>query len=338
MRDVAERAGVSVTTVSHVVNKSRTVHPDTRLRVENAVQALGYQPNFLARSLRRGISHTVGIILPDNANPYFAEVVRGIEESMFAQGYSVILCNSDNDLEKEHHHTSVLIEKQVDGIIFVAAGLSTENITNLKARGIPLVLVDRYVPGVDADIIVADNHRGGWLATQHLLDLDHRVIACISGPESIEVSSDRVGGYRQAIEDAGIKFDPALVVAGDFQFQSGYLAAKVLFEHRAPPTAIFTCNDLMAIGTYRFANENGIKVPEALSIVGFDDTRLAVYSNPPLTTIRQPKQLMGVRAAQLLLERLNDGELQTRKEKMGVELVIRRSTAPHIQPPGEIIT
>lgn len=328
MREVAERAGVSVTTVSHVINNTRTVSPETRLRVQEAMQTLGYQPNVLARSLRRGITHTIGIILPDSANPYFAEVVRGIEDSSFEQGYSVILCNSDNDLDKEHHYTNVLVEKQVDGIIFVAAGLSAENIQTLQDRGIPLVLVDRFVPDVQVDNVLADNQQGGWLATRHLIELDHRAIACIAGPGGVRPSRERIDGYRQALESAEINFNPGWIVEGDFQYESGYIGAMKLFDQHPLPTAIFACNDLMAIGAYRFAHENNLRVPEQLSIIGFDDVRLAAYTNPPLTTIRQSKHKMGSRAATLLLERIANRDLEARQEVLDTQLVIRGSTAP----------
>jgi LacI family transcriptional regulator len=291
---------------------------------------LGYQPNVLARSLRRGITHTIGIILPDSANPYFAEVVRGIEDTSFEQGYSVILCNSDNDLEKEHHYTNVLVEKQVDGIIFVAAGLSAENIRALQARGVPLVLVDRLVPEVQVDNVLADNRHGGWLATRHLIELDHRAIACIAGPRGVRPSRERIDGYRQALEAAEIGFDPRWIVEGDFQYESGYVGAKKLFNQRPSPTAIFACNDLMAIGAYRFAHENNLQVPEQLSIIGFDDVCLAAYTNPPLTTIRQSKHEMGSRAATLLLERIAHQDLQARQEVLDTQLVIRGSTAAFI--------
>jgi LacI family transcriptional regulator len=338
MREVAERAGVSVTTVSHVVNNTRTVNPDTRSRVEEAMQMLGYQPNVLARSLRRGVTHTIGIILPDSANPYFAEVVRGIEDTSFAQGYSVILCNSDNDLDKEHHYTNVLVEKQVDGIIFVAAGLSAENILNLQARRVPLVLVDRNVPNVQVDEVLADNQNGGWLATRHLIDLNHRSIACIAGPTGVRLSSERVAGYRQALESADIVYDPKWVVEGDFQYQSGYAAAKYLYQNQVSPSAIFACNDLMAIGAYRFAHEKKMRVPEQLSIVGFDNVRLAAYTNPPLTTVHQSKREMGTQAAKLLLERIAQQDLEPRQVILGTELVIRGSTAAVLQPAGEMVS
>lgn len=336
MREVAERAGVSVTTVSHVINNSRPVNQHTRDRVEEAMRTLGYQPNVLARSLRRGVTHTIGIILPDSTNPYFAEVVRGIEDTSFDQGYSVILCNSDNDLDKEHHYTNVLVEKQVDGIIFVAAGLSSENINTLQARGVPLVLVDRQVPEVRVDNVLADNQHGGWLATKHLIELGHRIIGCIAGPKGVRLSSQRINGYRQAMESADISIDPYMIVEGDFQYQGGYEGAAVLFNQASPPTAIFACNDLMAIGAYRFAHENNLKIPEQLSIVGFDNVRLSAYTNPPLTTIHQSKHEMGSRAARLLIERFADQELEPRQEILATNLVIRGSTASILLPEEEV--
>ena len=327
MREVAEQAGVSVTTVSHVINNSRPVNPETKTRVEQAMQVLGYQPNVLARSLRRGKSQTIGVILPDNANPYFAEVVRGIEDTSFSNGYSVMLCNSDNDLEKEHLYTNVLIEKQVDGIIFVAAGLSEENINNLQKRGVPSVLVDRQVPGVEIDSVFADNQAGGFLAVNHLVALGHTAIACITGPRGVRSSSERIAGYRQALEAAGIHPDPGWVVEGDFQVQSGYAGAEQLLKLDNTPSAIFACNDLMAIGAYRFAREKQLRIPQDISIIGFDDIRLAEFTNPPLTTIRQSKAKMGAQAAELLLGRIANGNQSFRQEIIPVQLVVRASTA-----------
>jgi LacI family transcriptional regulator len=332
MRDVAERAGVSVTTVSHVVNNTRKVNPETKDRVEQAMLALGYRPNVLARSLRRGQSQTIGVILPDNTNPYFAEVVRGIEDSSFFQGYSIILCNSDNDLEKERLYTNVLMEKQVDGVIFVAAGLSGRNIENLAKLGVPFVLVDRRVPQIEADYVLADNQGGGFKAVNHLIGLGHRAIACLAGPEGVALSSERVEGYRQALEEAGIPFDPSWVVEGDFQYQAGYASARKLFSAQKTPTAIFACNDLMAIGIYRCAHERGMRIPGDLSIVGFDDIRLAAFTNPPLTTVKQSKHEMGSIAARLLIERMAQPNLPPRLEILETQLVVRGSTIGSLQP------
>jgi len=328
MRDVAERAGVSVTTVSHVINDTRPVSDALRERVFAAVDELGYQPNVLARSLRRGETHTIGMIVPDSANPFFAEVARGVEDTSFEQGYSVILCNSDGNLEKELLYTNVLAEKQVDGILFMAAGVSTEHIRALQERRMPLVVVDRDIPGVTVDSVLTDNARGGWMATCHLLDLGHRCIGCIAGPSDVTPSAERVTGYQQALDEGGISLDEALIVKGDFQYESGYQAMRQFLAMDDPPTAIFACNDLMAIGAIRAALELGRQVPAGLSVVGFDDVRLASFANPPLTTVVQPKYEMGVVATAMLLERMRDQDIPPRRRMLDISLLIRQSTSP----------
>jgi LacI family transcriptional regulator len=334
MRDVAERAGVSATTVSHVINGTRPVSDELRARVLAAIDELGYQPNLLARSLRRGETHTIGMIVPDSANPFFAEVARGVEDASFADSYSVIVCNSDGDLEKELLYTNVLAEKQVDGIIFVAAGVSTEHIRDLQARRMPLVVVDRDIPDVAVDSVLTDNVRGGWLATHHLLELGHRRIGCIAGPSDVTPSADRITGYLRALREAGIPVDGALIVKGDFQYESGYHAARQLLAMDDPPTAVFGCNDLMAVGAISAAVEMGRRVPADLSVVGFDDVRLASFANPALTTVAQPKYEMGVVAATMLLERIHDLGIPPRRRVLDTKLLIRQSTAPVGAPVG----
>ena len=328
MRDVAEHARVSVTTVSHVVNETRPVSDGLRERVLAAIEELDYQPNVLARSLRRGKTHTIGMIVPDSANPFFAEVARGIEDTSFENSHSLILCNSDGDLEKELLYTDVLVEKQVDGILFVAAGVSTEHINALQARRIPVVLVDRDIPDVAVDSVLTDNARGGWLATHHLIELGHRRIGCIAGPSDLTPSADRVTGYSQALAERDMSVDQALVAKGDFQYESGYQAARQLLAMDDPPTAVFACNDLMAVGVIAAAVEMGFQVPADLSVVGFDDVRLASFANPPLTTIVQPKHDMGVIAAKMLLERMRDLDMPPRRKTFDTRLLVRRSTAP----------
>jgi LacI family transcriptional regulator len=330
--DVARLAGVSRATVSYVINNriggNVRVSEETRRRVLEAVEKLGYQPNLLARSLRRGQTHTLGMIMPDSANPFFAEVARGVEDTSFEQGYSVILCNSDGDLKKELLYTKVLIEKQVDGILFVAAGMSTEHIRSLQDRHVPLVVVDRDIPGLAVDSVLTDNAHGGRLGTRHLVELGHRRIGCITGPSNITPSAERITGYHHALREAGIPADEKLVMKGDFQCESGYRAAQQLLAMDDPPTAIFACNDMMAIGTICAAQELGRWVPSALSVVGFDDVSLASFTNPPLTTIFQPKYEMGIVAATMLLERKRDLEMPPRRRTLDTSLLIRQSTAP----------
>lgn len=327
MRDVAQRAGVSVTTVSHVINNTRTVSDASRQSVLQAMEELEYRPNALARSLRRRKTNTIGMIVPDSANPFFAEIARAIEDASFAQNYSVILCNSEGDLEKQRTYTKVLVENRVAGILFLAAGLSTELVDDLCRQRVPLVVVDREVPGVEVDTVLTNHAQGGCLATQHLIDLGHRRIACITGSSEVAPSADRVIGYRATLEDNGLAFDERLVVKGDFQYRSGYEATRQLLRGEVKPTAIFACNDLMAVGCISAATELGFRIPADLSVVGFDDVRLASFTNPPLTTVAQPKVEIGRLATEMLLERMIDPDARPHFRRLDTELRIRNSTA-----------
>jgi len=209
---------------------------------------LNYRPNTLARSLRRGETHTIGLILPDSSNPYFAEIGHAIETAAFERGYSIILCNTENDQNKERLYTEVLENKQVDGVIFVAAGQQTDALRELIQNKMPVVLVDRDLPGVEVDTVFPDNLLGGRLATQYLIDSKHTRIGCIAGPSNLTPSSRRVAGYRAALTEANIPVGENLIIRGDFHPESGRLAASKLLELPNHPTAIFACNDLMAVG------------------------------------------------------------------------------------------
>ena len=327
IRDVAARAGVSSTTVSHVINDTRPVSAELRTRVDAAMAELGFQPNALARSLRRKRTHTVGMIVPDSANPFFAEVGRGIEDTSFASGYSVILCNSDGDPARELLYMDLLVQKQVDGVLLVPTGDQAELAAKLRTRNIPVVVIDRDVPEAPIDRVHIDNVAGGYLATRHLLDLGHRRIGYIGGPPHLSPVPDRSAGYRHALREAGLPVDEQLVAAGNFRDVGGYDGAQVLLALPDPPTAIFTGNDLMAIGAIAAARNAGIVVPGDLSIVGFDDIHLAGYINPPLTTVAQPKYELGVIAAQLLFARLAQPDLSPQYRLLQAQLVVRQSTA-----------
>lgn len=329
MRDVAERAGVSVTSVSHVINQTRLVSEDLRERVLTAMTELGYQPNALARSLRRKETYTIGVIMTNSADPFFAEVTRGVEDACFEQGYNIILCNSDSDLDKELFYTNELIRKRVDGILFLAAGgKSTQHIRTMQERKTPLVVVDRYIPDLAVDTVLIDNAHGGWLATHHLIELGHRRIGCITGPSDLTLSAERVTGYRRALQEAGILVEESLIVKGNFQYETGYRAVQQFLAKPTPPTAIFACNDLMAIGVINAAVKQGWQVPDRLSVIGFDDIRMAAYINPLLTTVAQPKYEMGSIATTMLLERIHNQEMAPRQKLLDTHLVVRESTAP----------
>ncbi len=323
--EVARKAGVSTTTVSHVINKTRFVSDEKRERVERVIEEMGYRPNALARSLRSGETYTIGLILPDSANPFFAEVGRSIEGAAFDAGYSVILCNTENDLEKEHTYIDVLAKKQVDGMIFVGTGEDFDSYKTLLDMHVHVVAMDRDYPDLEMDVVTSDNLQGGKLATQYLIGLGHKRIGCIAGPSKVNLSAQRVTGYIQTLEQAGLAVDQGLIVSGDFHPGSGQEAAYKLLAMQDPPTAIFACNDMMAIGVLRAGMELGRRIPQDLAVVGYDDIELASYSTPPLTTIQQPKKEMGITALQYLLGRIQAEHSSPQRASLPVSLIVRDS-------------
>jgi len=326
IKDVAERAGVSITTVSHVINGTRFVSEDLSSRVLEAMQFLNYQPNSLARSLRMGQSKTIGLIVPDNSNLFFAEIARAIEDNGFEHGYSVILCNTDDDPVKEAAYVNVLFAKQVDGVIFISSGAASESLKKLLDAKIPVVVVDREISDIQVDNVLVDNLQGGYDATHALLLSGHRRIACIAGPSDLTPSNQRLIGYYQALEEAGLTIDEKLVVRGNFHPQSGYVAGLELLKQNDRPTAIFACNDMMAFGTLRAAYELKLAIPGELAVIGFDDIELASYVIPTLTTMAQPKQQMGRMAVELILDRINGQITQSRTIVLPPQLISRRSS------------
>jgi LacI family transcriptional regulator len=328
MRDVAQMAGVSMSTVSHVVNKTRYVSPELRQRVLSAMERLDYRPNTLARSLRRGISHTIGLITPDNSNPAFAEFSRTVETVGFGAGYSVILCNSDGQLEKELAYINVLLAQQIAGIIFIAASSQSEHIALITEHDVPVVIADRQITGDDADEVLVDNYKGGCLAAEHLLGLGHQRIGCITGRPDTSPSAERVRGYRDTLEAAGLRADESLIVKGNFRYDGGADGARQLLHLERPPSAIFACNDAMAIAAMASVRQMGLSVPDDMSIVGFDDIAMASYTSPPLTTVVHPFADMARVSTELLIEKLSGSSPGSRRKiVLDVKLAIRGSTA-----------
>jgi len=325
IKQVAAHAGVSSATVSHVINGTRYVSDTVQEQVQRAMRELDYHPNALARSLRSGQTHTLGMILPDSANPFFAEVGHSIEIAAFEARYSVILCNTENDFEKESLYIDVLTNKQVDGMIFVATGERSDSLKNLVEMKIPTVVMDRDFSGLELDVVLADSFQGGVLATQHLISLGHKRIGCIAGPSSINPSSRRLAGYKQALQAANLAIEPDLIMNGDFHPESGWEIGRAMLSQRNAPTAVFASNDLMAMGVLRAATELGLHVPDDLALVGYDDIELASYTNPPLTTIKQPKVEMGLATLNFLLGRIKDKQAAPQRALLPVSLVVRGS-------------
>jgi LacI family transcriptional regulator len=325
MKQVAERAGVSTSTVSHVINQTRAVSADVRARVHAIIAELRYVPSAVARSLKSDRTRTLGLMVPDNANPCYAELIRGIEDTAFARGYHLILCNADDDQHKQVAYLRGLMEKRIDGLVLVAVEAGDELALLLREQRVPLVLVDRAVSGVAADFIETDQVTGGYVATRHLIELGHTDIGCVYGPFP---RTPRLDGYRRALLEAGIAPRPELQVRSDFTSEGGFQAFRQLLALEPRPSAIFACNDLMAIGGICAASEAGLRLPEDLSVIGHDDIAQAAYASPRLTTMAQPKYAMGERVAHMLLQRISNDELRLRQETRQATLVVRQSTAP----------
>jgi LacI family transcriptional regulator len=333
IRDVADAAGVSIATVSNVVNGTRYVTPETYGRVIQAVERLQYRASNVARGLRGGQTSLLGLVVPDIRNPFFAEVARAIEECVFGDGYNVILCNTEGDAGKERTYFEVLRASSVDGVIFIPADSSGPFAKWLIAQHVPVVIVDRDLGDDRIDTVLVDNEEGGYQATKHLLRLGHERIACLGGPASIRSSQERRLGYERALREAGIQPDQRLEPSGNFQASGGDKETVSLLAEGVPFTAIFACNDLEACGALMAIRRAGLAVPRDISIVGFDDVPFSALLHPALTTVAQPSNEIGRVASRLLLmqiDRARSGQRRRRGERvvLPTELVVRESTQP----------
>jgi LacI family transcriptional regulator len=329
IKDVAAMAGISYTTVSHVLNKTRPVSDEVRIKVEAAIAQLDYVPSAVARSLKAKATSTIGLLIPNGINPYFAELARGIEDYCERNGFCVILCNSDDNPEKQRSYLRVLLEKRVDGLIVSSVGGDTELAAGgLAAVRTPMVIVDRELDGIAADLVRIDHELGAYLATRHLLELGHRRIACICGPARTSVAALRLAGYQRAMSEAAIKVPQSWIAESDFTSPGGYAAAVGLLQ-ADPPTAIFAGNDMIGIGVLRAAAERNVRVPADLSVIGFDDIEMSRYVYPALTTVGQSILQLGETAAEVLLRRIaTQVALPAEKRIVAPSIVLRESTAP----------
>lgn len=325
IKDVAERAGVSSTTVSHTINGTRVVDPATQERVWAAVRELRYRPNSLARGLRRRQTHTIGLIIPDNANPFFADLARAIEDVGFAEGYSVILCNSDRSQEKEAAYIEVLLSKQVDGLILASTGDTHDALRQVLLAGLPIVMIPGGLPDVPVDIVMSHEEEAGATAARYLLGLGHRRIGCITGPRETSASAGRIAGFRHALTEAGIDLPSEVVVRGDFRVEGGRDGMAELLRRDLGLSAVFVANDAMAIGALSAIRSAGLQVPDDMSVIGFDGIWLGAAAVPPLTTIGHSFPKVGEAAVRLLLDRMRDSSRPPRREFLHAHLIERES-------------
>ncbi len=329
IKDVAREAGVSVGTASQALRGSAVVRETTRRRVLAVATRLRYQPSALARGLVTRRTHTVGLLISDIANPFFIRAVRAVEDGAQENGYTVILCNTDEDPAKETQYLRVLMEKRVDGIILATTAASRQTVREVRWRRIPLVLFDRALPGVAADTVTVDGVLGGRLATQNLLSLGHQRIAIIHGPLVRSTGVERLQGYRLALQAAGIRPDPALIREGNFKQDSGRALAREVLDLASPPTALFCTNNLMTVGALQTILERGLRIPADLSLIGYDDMEWWTLTHPPLTTVGQPVYELGREAMRLLLVQIGrEGRRRPQRVVLKPALILRDSCAP----------
>lgn len=326
IKDVARESGVSIATVSRVVNGTGYVSESTRKKVEAAVARLGYSPNHFARSLSSGSTRTVGAVFPDISNPFFPAVARGLDDVLTSNGYLLVICNTDNDERQEEALVSALLEKRVDGIVFVTGGRDPGELLRGVSAEVPIAVIDREVKGVECDVVTCDSYKGAYELTRHLIDSGHRKIAFISGPPHLSTSQKRLAAFQAAMEEAGLD-GRGPVYCGDFSYEAGYSIARDILSAPQGVTAVFAANDLMAIGAMRRFLDAGVMVPAQMAVAGFDDIQMASVVRPSLTTVAQPAYRMGAAAAEVLIERLKGGTCQPFQLKvLEPTLVVRDST------------
>jgi LacI family transcriptional regulator len=328
IKHVAARAGVSFTTVSHVVNRTRPVSDSARLRVERAIAELGYFPSAVARALKTSQTRILGVIVPNITNPFFSELTRGIEDVCVRNHYSVFLCNGDDDRERQGHSLEILLGRRVDGVVLATpTGPAAAIAKRLSGTNVKTVVVDRSVAGLESDRVRIDHHAGARLAVDHLLSLGHRRIACLAGPSSFAVSRARVAGWRKALARAGVKPANDWLLEGEFRAADGHELTRRLLA-RGDVTAIFASNDLLGIGALRAAAEQGWAVPKALSVIGFDGIEMGAYTYPALTTVGYPIRSIGETAATVLIDRIAGRRTETSDIVVAPGIILRESTGP----------
>ena len=319
-------AGVSTSTVSHVINKDRFVSDAIREKVESAIKALNYAPSALARSLKINQTRTIGMLITASTNPFYSELVRGVERSCFERGYSLVLCNTEGDEQRMNRNLETLMQKRVDGLLLLCTETHQPSQEILQRYpSVPTVMMDWAPFDGDSDLIQDNSLLGGDMATQYLIQKGHTHIACITGPLDKTPARLRLEGYRAAMTHAGLTIHEGDEIIGDFEFAGGLEAMKTLLARDVRPQAVFIGNDAMAFGAYQALYQAGLKVPEDIAVVGYDDIELARYMTPPLTTVHQPKDELGELAIDVLIHRIADPTQQQQRLQLTPVLMERGS-------------
>lgn len=324
--DIAKLSGVSKATVSRVINGSKPVSPEVKAKVMKVIDETGFKPSSLARSLSKQETKLIGIVIPDVSNPVFSELVKGMEEESNDSGYNILLCNTYLNHDKELKYLEILQDKEVDGIIFLTTDEIQEQVDFFKKFGKPVVTVDRVFKTMDIPSVGVDDYEASFKAVNYLINMAHKRIAMVRAPlDDQSHGFQRYKGYREAMEKHGLEIASDWVVEGDFSVKAGYNAMMQLLSASEPPTAVFFANDLMAVGGIRCISDNGMKVPDDISVMGFDDIPIASMFIPSITTTQQPTAEIGKQAMEKLVK-LIKGEEVERHSTFPTQLVLRNST------------
>ncbi|MLK19772.1 DNA-binding transcriptional regulator CytR [Salmonella enterica subsp. enterica] len=326
MKDVALKAKVSTATVSRALMNPDKVSQSTRSRVEQAALEVGYFPQSMGRNVKRNESRTILVIVPDICDPFFSEIIRGIEVTAAEQGYLVLIGDCAHQNQKEKTFLNLIITKQIDGMVLLSSRLPFDASVEEQRNLPPMVMSNEFAPELELPTVHIDNLTAAFNAMNYLLDLGHKRIGCIAGPEDMPLCHYRLQGYVQALRRSGIVVDLHYIARGDFTFEAGANALKQLLEQPLPPTAVFCHSDVMAQGALSWAKRQGLKVPDDLSIIGFDNIALAEFCDPPLTTVAQPRFDIGREAMLLLLDQMQGQNVSSGSRLMDCELIIRGST------------
>lgn len=326
IKDVARYAQVSTSTVSHVLNKTRYVSDDIIFRVMQGVEKLNYAPSALARSLKLKNTRTVGMLVTTSTNPFFAEVVKGVERRCYEEGYSLLLCNTEGDSKRLCFDIDMLLQKKVDGLLLMSGDISCQNIDIFAKHAIiPTVVLDLGEPNFPCDKIQDNSFLGGYLATQYFIQRGHTEIACITGFLNKQASKMRLLGYKKALQEAGLSLKEQWIVSADFECVGGTIAFDKIYKSGSLPSAIFVCNDMMAMGVISAVNKKGLRVPEDISIIGYDNIQLAKFIIPPLTTVQQAKFSLGCQAFNTLLDKIKTQRSTDVEIELTPNLIVRES-------------
>lgn len=327
MKEVAAIAGVSIQTVSAIINCKPGISPETSARVNAAIQQLGYRPYSLARSLRTRQTHTIALIVTDINNPSFSTIASAVEDIAHSLGYNLVLFNTHDDPEREASYIRTVYDRWMDGVIFVATGDQFTSLDSLKQDGIPTVAIDRIPMGYSGPSVTLDNFKAGFMAAEYLVSLGHKRIAHISGPLKLLLARERLAGYQACLKKANLDPTDFSSPEGDWNCNSGYEGMQQILSGSEIPTAIFAGNDRMAIGAIQAIIKKGLRVPEDISVIGLDDIEVAAFQSPALTTIRQSFPEMASQCVHLLMEILDGKECLYPQMVIEPELIVRQSTA-----------